>query len=180
MACSKEKPVELGFAQEQKDSWKLASPFFASKLGGKPAWLNLAALPSAADLQCGACSGPTKFLLQIYAPIDHPNGFHRSVFLFLCPNSKCWGREGEGKRTVLALRSQLPRQNPFYSPEPPTFDLQLSKVGPEKFGLKLCRVCGVLADQHCAGCKKVNYCSKAHQTLDWSDGHKQECPNAGK
>ena len=41
---------------------------------------------------------------------------------------------------------------------------------------KLCRVCGCVAEKQCAGCKRVDYCSREHQTLDWKrGGHRDAC-----
>ncbi len=174
----KPKPVELGFVEE-KEGWKLSSAFFASKVGGKPAWLDLRNLPKSRLLHCSACQGPTKFLLQVYAPLDSPSAFHRSLLLFLCPSPQCSAiRNSNG--TIIALRSQLRRENDFYSPEPPSYDLGLAEIGPERFGLKLCRLCGVRAEEQCALCKKINYCSKEHQVLDWTGAHKEECSREGE
>ena len=33
-----------------------------------------------------------------------------------------------------------------------------------------------MAEKQCAGCKRVDYCSREHQTLDWKrGGHKTAC-----
>lgn len=40
----------------------------------------------------------------------------------------------------------------------------------------LCQVCGCRGPLSCGACKSVSYCSKEHQTLDWSQGnHKKSC-----
>lgn len=38
-----------------------------------------------------------------------------------------------------------------------------------------CRVCGISASSQCSKCKKVNYCSRAHQEIDWKESHKNAC-----
>ncbi|XP_011707120.1 PREDICTED: programmed cell death protein 2-like, partial [Wasmannia auropunctata] len=40
---------------------------------------------------------------------------------------------------------------------------------------KTCRVCGILAPNHCGRCKVVNYCCRVHQVYDWKNGHKNAC-----
>jgi len=61
-------------------------PFFNSKIGGKPSWLNYLSVPLAAEtvhttnnnveaiplvrLQCSNCQKQLKFLLQLYCPIS--------------------------------------------------------------------------------------------------------------
>jgi pre-rRNA-processing protein TSR4 len=61
-----------------------------------------------------------RFLLQVYAPppeeIESADAFHRTIFLFVSPR----GDELHKPGTVVALRCQLPRRNPFYSFDPPT------------------------------------------------------------
>lgn len=42
--------------------------------------------------------------------------------------------------------------------------------------MKLCQVCGCRGPLSCGACKLVNYCSKEHQKIDWSQGeHKALC-----
>eukprot|EP00960_Hanusia_phi_P074320 768210-Hanusia_phi.AAC.3 len=101
----------------------LNAEFFPSKVGGRPAWLDPEHLPAAQQLRCGAegsdgkCGRLLSFLLQIYAPV--PGGpehaFHRSIFIFFCP--ECCGKDG----SIRALRCQLPRKNRYYSYEPPEY-----------------------------------------------------------
>lgn len=56
--------VELGFA-EKNDAAKLINRYFPSKIGGKPAWLDVTNLPSATDLSCRVCSLPMTFVCQV-------------------------------------------------------------------------------------------------------------------
>ena len=105
--------VELGFVERVDDPGQLTSPFFPSKVGGRPAWLDLKDLPQPQRLACGVCGKPSVFLLQLYAPIpEHPCAFHRSVFVFMCKDPSC--HQHCGFRAFRVLRCQLPRENDFY------------------------------------------------------------------
>ncbi|XP_034946617.1 programmed cell death protein 2 [Chelonus insularis] len=164
--------VEIGFVEEC-DSWRLSSRFFVSKVGGKPAWLDLKKIPTAKDVECRNCGNPCVFLCQIYAALDQPNAFHRQIFIFICRDFNCC--ELNSNKNVRVLRSQLPRENDYYPFDPPIEekswrpDIDASSYGP------MCRVCFLRAPHRCAKCKNVNYCSKHHQVLDWKAGHKKEC-----
>ena len=84
-------PKNLGFAApiEPSEKWQLESRYFPSKLGGKPAWLNLKDLPTVTEMLCPTCSLPRSFLCQIYANIDNlPTCFHRTLFVFMCRSPK--------------------------------------------------------------------------------------------
>lgn len=56
--------VVLGFL-EDAEPWRLLSPQFPSKVGGKPAWLSLRGLPDLPELECEMCRLPLVFLLQV-------------------------------------------------------------------------------------------------------------------
>lgn len=110
--------VRLGFLEHPLHPHALLRPHFPSKLGGKPAWLNPRDLPSAAELSCGGCQKPLRFLLQLYAPVDSsPESFHRALFVFVCGSGRCMRQHSA--KSVKVVRSQLQRRNPFYSYEPP-------------------------------------------------------------
>nr|XP_033795707.1 programmed cell death protein 2 [Geotrypetes seraphini] len=169
--------VELGFVEEVP-AWRLSSPYFPSKVGGRPAWLGRARLPAPELLHCGCCHQPCAFLLQVYAPVSgRTDCFHRTLFLFCCRNPACYS-PGDN-RCFRVFRNQLPRKNDTYPYEPPSeepplegpvcADLQLQS------GTPLCRVCGCLGPKTCARCHKACYCSRDHQILDWKVGHKQYC-----
>uniref|UniRef100_A0A4W6FYX2 Programmed cell death 2 n=1 Tax=Lates calcarifer TaxID=8187 RepID=A0A4W6FYX2_LATCA len=79
-----ERSVVLGFLEEA-EPWRLRSPQFPSKVGGKPAWLSQRGLPSLPELECETCRLPMVFLLQVYAPVSgQDRTFHRTLFLFCC------------------------------------------------------------------------------------------------
>ncbi|KAM4041386.1 programmed cell death protein 2 [Anomaloglossus baeobatrachus] len=166
--------MELGFVQEC-EPWRLLSPQFPSKVGGRPAWLGEVGLPGLERLQCGVCMKPLAFLLQVYAPCT--GSFHRTLFLFICRDPTCH-RAGE-KRCYKVFRNQLQRKNDTYSYGPPPdspppygehfIGFQL------KCGLRLCRVCGCLGPKSCSKCHKVNYCDRLHQVMDWKAQHKRLC-----
>ncbi|EDL20457.1 programmed cell death protein 2 isoform 8 [Mus musculus] len=121
MAAAAPGPVELGFAEEAP-AWRLRSEQFPSKVGGRPAWLGLAELPGPGALACARCGRPLAFLLQVYAPLPgRDDAFHRSLFLFCCREPPCCA----GLRV---FRNQLPRNNAFYSYEPPSETEALDKI----------------------------------------------------
>ncbi|CAN9506961.1 unnamed protein product [Ophioblennius macclurei] len=166
--------VDLGFL-EKAEAWRLLSPQFPSKVGGKPAWLSQRGLPSASRLECETCRQPMVFLLQLYAPIAGEDMcFHRSLFLFCCKTPECYTRNSSSCFKV--FRNQLPRKNEFYSYNPPPEDEPLSgPVEDPVSGVKLCWVCGCPGNKACSRCHSVTYCGKPHQTLHWKHSHKKEC-----
>lgn len=110
--------VDLGFVDECDDCWLLESRFFPSKVGGKPAWLDLKDIPDDKAVECDYCSEPCIFLCQIYAPYeDSHSAFHRTIFVFTCKNAECCRANENGN--VKVLRSQLEKVNEFYPSEPP-------------------------------------------------------------
>lgn len=87
--------VELGFAEEAVEPWRLRREQFPSKVGGRPAWLGECGLPGPSELRCGVCGRPCAFLLQLYAPLpDRPDAFHRGLFLFACRQPACYRPAG--------------------------------------------------------------------------------------
>ena len=172
--------VDLGFV-ETTENWRLFSCFFPSKFGGKPAWLALKPLPNCDDLKCGTCGKPCVFLMQVYAPVDNTaTCFHRTVYLFICKDPAC--SQQNDSSNFVALRCQLPRQNEFYSSDPPnysTFDQNQEHSCAAKLE-DLCVVCGCAGSKRCAKCHTAAYCSKEHQTVDWKAGHKRNCCQSGK
>lgn len=55
---------QLGFADEQ-EGWLLTNRFFPSKIGGRPAWLELENIPDPKELLCDYCNEPCVFLCQV-------------------------------------------------------------------------------------------------------------------
>lgn len=165
--------VDLGFV-EKCEPWRLESRFFPSKVGGKPAWLNLKNIPNAKDVECEYCGDPCIFLCQIYAPYEENEAaFHRSIFVFICKNLECCKPNENGNLKI--FRSQLERNNPFYPSEPPVEESTWrTDISVEQW-TKACYVCGISAPHHCAKCKTTNYCCRAHQLYDWKEGHKESC-----
>lgn len=162
--------IDLGFLENCED-WLLTNKFFRSKLGGKPAWLELKKIPSPNELLCDECSEPCIFLCQIYAPLEEKKTcFHRMIYLFVCLNANCY--KANENRNIKVYRSQLPRNNEFYDCEPPSEDEPSDPVPPP---VALCAVCGCRGPQQCSRCKNVNYCGVVHQRIDWKHGHKTQC-----
>jgi hypothetical protein len=73
------------------------------------------------------------------------------------------------------VRSQLPQKNDYY---PSTAD---AMTPPRKLDEETerrrasCRVCGLHASKRCSSCRRVTYCSQAHQVADWRSRHSREC-----
>lgn len=120
----------------------MKSPFFTSKIGGRPSWLNFFNLPLAKEtvhvtnnndtsppvrLECNNCKEQLKFLLQLYAPISDDSkfydklesvdeAFHRILYVFICSNKECLPVNSRG---IKVYRSQLKLNNDFFSSTPP-------------------------------------------------------------
>lgn len=108
--------VKLGYLEKPSNLLTLRRDYFPSKVGGMPAWLDPLQLPSSDTLTCTNCDQPLIFLLQVYAPIDRiSHAFHRSVYVFVCSNGRCVLQHKQAR----VIRSQLPRQNKYYSFQPP-------------------------------------------------------------
>ncbi|VDP86484.1 unnamed protein product [Echinostoma caproni] len=168
--------LALGFAFPT-DSWHLISALFPDKIGGRPAWLALRNLPRSRDLCCPTCSEPMAFLLQVnnswMFTDERADCFHRFLFIFMCRNGPC--HDVDNPIPFVVFRSQLPRDNTYYSYEPPateepTLDQVQSMV---EYGTL--PLCGCLGDKVCAKCKTIRYCSKTHQIMHWKSEHKLVC-----
>jgi pre-rRNA-processing protein TSR4 len=90
----------------------------------------------------------------------------------MCRDSKCC--EKNLSRNFLAFRCQLARQNEFYSYDPPSDDENCLRPRAQDY-VPVCVVCGVRGPKQCGKCHGRNYCSKAHQLIDWKTGHKEAC-----
>lgn len=152
----------------------MESRFFPSKVGGKPAWLDLKNIPKKEDLECEYCGHPCIFLCQIYAPLDDNNdAFHRTLYVFICKDPNCCKTNENGNLKV--FRSQLSRFNNYYPSEPPIEKENWRTDINADTWCKTCHVCGIAALKHCSKCKVVNYCSRSHQIYDWKQCHKNTC-----
>lgn len=183
--------VLLGFLEEALHPKAMTRGYFPCKAGGKPAWLNPKNLPTQKQLTCEHCNNPMLFLMQLYSPLrttfgSHPGSFHRSLFLFCCLQGSCSNKP----RSIVCLRSQLPRANDFYPPvalpkleEVPLEEGQSLPVLEDEPvpGVHLCCICGNPAPSACSRCQSRRYCSKQHQLLDWkAGGHKALCAPKGE
>ncbi|XP_050460504.1 programmed cell death protein 2 isoform X1 [Cataglyphis hispanica] len=165
--------IDLGFVQTC-ESWRLTSRFFPSKVGGKPAWLDLKNIPGKSDLECEYCNNVCVFLCQIYAPYEeNDDAFHRTIYIFICKNIDCCRPNQNGNLKV--FRSQLSRINTFYPSEPPVEEKNWRTDIDVSQWIKTCYICGIAAPSHCGKCKVVNYCCRVHQIYDWKNGHKYIC-----
>jgi len=170
-------PLGLGTLEAPPEDG-LTSADLPSKVGGKPAWLNLKDLPENADLACPKCGKMTVLLLQVYFPLDdQPAAFHRSVFVFACRDVQCHaGQNQTAEAPFVALRCQLARSNPFYPESIDDYDFSWrTKADASQYG-DLCAACGNRGRQKCGGCRRESYCGKEHQEFDWKrGGHKRKC-----
>lgn len=143
-------------------------------MGGKPSWLNLRDLPLEKQLECKVCKKPLVFLMQIYAPFEeNPDTFHRTIFIFVCKDPKCCKHNKNNNFTV--FRCQLPRDNQYYSSEPPIEEKNDSHNPSAEQFRNLCCVCGCLGTKQCSRCHSGIYCSRYHQKIDWIKRHKFLC-----
>lgn len=174
--------AELGFLDKQSERWRLESRHFPSKVGGKPAWLDLENLPQTEELACQCCGKPMMFLAQVYAPDDDDEDgrriikdtcYHRTIFVFTCTTADCYTKNSN--RNFVVFRCQMKRHNKFYPPIDPPEDPDWKKeITVEKY-CTVCIVCGCRGTKKCGGCKKYIYCTRDHQLLHWKNGHKQLC-----
>jgi pre-rRNA-processing protein TSR4 len=177
--------VELGFVEKVENPVVLTSPFFPSKIGGKPAWLMLTGLPT--EILCKNCEKPLVFLLQVYVPSndEKSSSYHRTVFVFCCRNGACY--KSNCNKSFAAYRCQLTRKNEFYPPDvgfqeqDKIFqEFREHRTGEGSNWTKLCVVCGCRGEKLCGKCHTVRYCSKEHQAVDWKAGHKLLCGASGE
>ncbi|RIA89022.1 programmed cell death protein 2 [Glomus cerebriforme] len=169
MAASPTTVVELGFAEPPESP--LIAENFPSKVGGRPAWLNPEHILFAEQVRCGVCCKPMILLVQLYTPEDHPpEAFHRTIYVFCCKNGSC--HKIAWQQSFKVFRSQLPKNNPYWSENESNPDSSTTKNSPAK----QCIICGLLGSKMCGKCNQVNYCSKEHQIEHWTSGqHKIHC-----
>ena len=170
--------IQLGFVDTQRSNHLFRHPNWldwdGGIVGGRPVWLNPNPkfLLRPGDLACLYCCDPMMFLLQIYCPLDEPDtAFHRSLYLFCCRRAGCVDK---GQGAVKCFRCQLPKENDYY-PKNPSVAFYTEELDKRCIIFKEeCIVCGCYASNVCSRCKKVYYCSKAHQKEHWKT-HKLYC-----
>ena len=159
--------VQLGFsvAIESDDDDLLVGHHSANwrewdggQAGGRPSWLNPKDLPKHC-ITCRNCDHPMVFVCQLYAPMEevNPDAFHRSFYVFACPNNSVCAKETTGSTRV--LRVQMPRENPYY---PEEADALWAMHLPEAWDVHLCKVCGQQANGKCP-VQGEYFCGKHHQ-----------------
>ncbi len=158
--------VQLGFSVEFEDddhrmmvghnlpAWE---DWDGGQLGGRPTWLNPKDIPKN-NLTCKSCSGPLVFTCQLYCPCDEINSsaFHRSFYVFSCPNKNC---SECTTGTIRVLRSQLPRDNPYFPNEQ---DECWAMHIPESWDVNLCKLCGQRGQGKCP-VQGEFFCCRDHQ-----------------
>jgi pre-rRNA-processing protein TSR4 len=158
--------VQLGFSvafedQEHRSfvghNLPLWRDWDGGQIGGKPSWLQPRDLPNE-FLTCKNCEEPLCFICQLYAPADEvsPEAFHRSMYIFACPSQACAAAH---TGSIRVLRTQLPRENPFYPDEQ---DAGWSLHIPESWDVNLCVVCGQRGKGKCP-IQGYHFCGKHHQ-----------------
>lgn len=159
--------VQLGFSVEFEDDdhrmmaghhLPLWEDWDGGQIGGKPTWLNPKHIPKC-HINCKCCDTPLVFVCQLYSPCDeiNPNAFHRSFYVFACPNSKTCNEKTTG--TVRVLRTQLPRDNPYFPNEQ---DECWAMHIPESWDVPLCKVCGQRGHGKCP-VQGEYFCGRHHQ-----------------
>ena len=185
MASQKQQqdPVQLGFSVPYDDDehrmvvghkLPMWNDWDGGQIGGRPSWLNPRGIPQH-FLTCNNCHEPLWFICQLYAPADDVTvtAFHRSIYLWGCPNmaspSSSCSKQPTG--SIRVLRTQLPKDNLFYPPNTTTNNnnndddeslKDWSKHLPESWKVNLCQVCGQRSKGKCP-IQGVHFCGKHHQ-----------------
>ena len=179
--CHLTTPIQLGFCEPIHDLSLVAHRsahwihWDGGQVGGRPSWLHPKELPLK-PLTCRSCTTPLVFICQLYAPDDDiQEAFHRSLYVFACPQPSC---VPETDTSIRVLRVQLPQVNPFY---PPTNneeednnnnnnnnnntnddDEEWKQHLPEFHGVHPCAVCGQRGKGKCPK-QGLYFCGRAHQ-----------------
>lgn len=130
------------------------------QLGGRPSWLNPRDIPNT-FIKCQNCDSPMLFVCQLYAPSEevNPNAFHRSLYVFACPNSSLCGKQPTG--SIRALRTQLPKQNLYFPEKNQPDDIRLQHL-PSAWNINLCKLCGQRGLGKCP-IQQEYFCGPHHQ-----------------
>jgi pre-rRNA-processing protein TSR4 len=120
----------------------------------------------------------------MYTPEDEPaEAYHRMLYVFVCENNLC--HQESRLKCIKVFRSQLPKENKYYSidrEQSPSTEEGVdeddivwklnSSINPDHYK---CPICGLHGNKQCSKCKRVKYCSRAHQLEHWGNGHKTQC-----
>jgi pre-rRNA-processing protein TSR4 len=157
-------PIQLGFSEPIQDELHLNNVahrnsnydhWDGGQIGGVCSWLNPEHLPK--PIHCSNCQTQMFFICQLYAPLDGvENAFHRSLYVFGCPLCQ------DPLHSIKVLRTQLPRDNPYYPSEPCEDDPDWRQNLPDTWNQHTCGVCGMLAKAKCPLQQKF-FCCKEHQ-----------------
>ena len=163
-------PIQLGFC-EPIDNISFVAHRSANwihwdggQVGGRPSWLQPRDLPHK-PLSCRSCTTPLTFICQLYAPDDDiQEAFHRSLYVFACPQPSC---VPEIDMSIRVLRVQLPQVNPFYPPtksdeDDNNDDDEWNQHLPEYHGVHVCAVCGQRGKGKCPK-QGLYFCGRDHQ-----------------
>ncbi|EDR25875.1 programmed cell death protein, putative [Entamoeba dispar SAW760] len=139
--------IICGFIEELQED-ETPNPIM-NRSGGCASWLG----KKVPNNVCPHCQKPMLFMLQLYAPLEMAQSYHRVFYLFHCPFCL--------KFTV--LRNQLP-EGTLYDKE----DFCESIVTEEQ-----CVICGFPSSTHCPDCT-TPYCCSLHCLYDREE-HKLKC-----
>lgn len=176
--------IDLGFAEECEDEFRLSAISYPSKLGGKPAWLRWDKLLTEAQMHCLVCEKILQFLCQIYIPTElSGQQYHRTLYVFCCSNGKCYKststKNSSGAGCIKVFRSLMEESDDDLTEEDldNKVEEELRKAMQDKESLwTTCEVCSLYGEKRCSLCRNVLYCSKEHQVFDWKvNDHKKEC-----
>ena len=180
--CEKFNEIDIGFAVKFRRKIDASPLLFPSKLGGKPAWLNLENLPTSDMMKCQTCCGQVVFLCQIYAPVSvsekNESGeltellFHKTIYMFTCKDGKC-SKSSQFFHVFRGMRQES-ESDLTLGEEAQQEETILRKTYGFLNNATLCQVCGNFGNKKCAQCLTVNYCCKNHKKYGWKT-HKKTC-----
>lgn len=116
----------------------------------------------------------------MYAPFDDDSSryaYHRTVYVFACRDGRCHRAAGTRRASqppacVRVFRTQASETQIDEGEATAREDVATHA------SRSICVVCGLYGDKTCAECRNVCYCSKEHQKMHWTAGHKLACASA--